>query len=97
MHHLIAFIDNFFVGETNHFYTVLIDYLFPKLLVILLSFMNAAVDFDHQTYLVAVKVCNETMNDLLPLKVQSADLIFTNHIPETFFCQSHLLAEIFGK
>jgi hypothetical protein len=37
------------------------------------------------------------MNDLLPLKVQSADLIFTNHIPETFFCQSHLLAEIFGK
>jgi len=71
--------------------------MIPQFVIIFLLFMNATVNFNYKTNLIAVKIGYEPVDDLLTPEVKPFDLVLPNHIPESFFSQSHSLPELFGK
>lgn len=67
-YNFIHMINNLFVCKAEDFNAVLADYHIPEFIVILLFLVNTAVYFDHNFELVAIKIGNKTVDDLLPSK-----------------------------
>jgi hypothetical protein len=60
-------------------------------IIFLLLFMDASIQFNDQSGLMAIKICNETRDYLLPSEMDS-QLVPAQFFPQKFFCRSHFSA-----
>jgi hypothetical protein len=62
-------------------------------IVLGLVFVNGTIDFDHDAESVAVKIGNETVDDLLPAEVQPLQTVPAQTLPQLSLFVSHLPSE----
>jgi hypothetical protein len=87
-HHLI-------ISKSDHPQPQRGQHLLPPFIFLFLQVVDIAIHFNNQPRPVAIEVNDESLNDLLPPKVDS-QLIRPKFLPQEFLGGSHLTAQFFG-
>jgi hypothetical protein len=93
---LIDLGENLLVAKANKTKTKAIEYFFSFLIGLNLLDVNIAIYFYDESSARAVKVHNESVNRVLPVKLIPSQLASAQPLPQSIFCRRWFIAHLPG-